>query len=1362
MTPQATTGITRPFSLRRYTMTAVSFVVTLLASLSLASQASALSALNQTAEFGSDGTAGSTFDRLHFLDVNQENELLYVLEDQGDSAFGFSLIHGYDVSSPGVFDPISGNFPLEGPPSFEAAISVDNTNLPSAGNIYYSSNYSSVQSSKGIAFGFDSSGNAFGGNFPVQLPPGSGGGFRGVTVGPAGSLWLAVLPNNNFPISSIRKYSSSGVFQETISTAAQGEVGNAMAFDSNGDLYAVSFPQRFDQGSSLWKYTAASGYSSSSEVIPASSEVWDVAVDANRYVYVVKPHNVTILDPSGKPVYTFASDPSAEYRAIAIDETSGDVFLTDQSSERVRVFSPSGPLALLTVDAASEIRATHATLSGSVNPEGTTITECSFEYGTTDSYGNTAPCEGAIPADTSPHAVSATLSGLLSQGVTYHYRLVIKNAGGPVVSDDNTFVSGEIATTAAPSALTDSSVTLNGVAKPDGSTLSDCQFEYGTTPLYGASKPCTPAAGSIPADENEHPVSATLSGLVAQGTYHYRLVITNANGSFAGKDEAFAVLGPPLVTEEEAAPVGESTATLLAQVDPRSSATGYHFEWGTDSSYGNRVPAEGEISAGSGSSAVAASTDLSGLSGGTTYHFRVVATNASGTTNGPDQIFSTFRPNSSCPNAVIRAAQVSTAFPEGTIHLPDCMALEKISPQRKFNQRSGEPRFSPSGDRVQFFGEGALVGTPSLNFVGNSYMSTRGPSGWTPQYIMPPAEYSAGYVTGGEPCAYTPDFSHWTTWFSTDLQSQLGITTPFRATLGGDFSPIGPSVQPLSGGIQGNSGTIGAIKQGACEGSSADATRLFFNIWDAAYLPDDPQPVTNGDSRSGAGNVYEAYLDDEGTPSLRLLQRDRDGNVVGGRCGARVGGGENNLPRYRGSVSTDASRVYFTTRPSQPEGPVCDDSANKRRIMAWQDTPTGPTIAPLFSSECTRVSPPCSSADGDDEYQGASQEGTKVYFSTTRQLTNSDLDTTTDLYLYDASQPEGQRLTQVSAGDATNPTPDKDSGYLGLADFSGDGSRAYFVAKGVMTTAVNRAGQQAQLNKPNLYLYERDAAHPSATTSYIATLSTGDTPTWAEAPGAQNEAKAVPRLGADVEDLSVGGDGRILVFATRAALATDDEDGGELDIYRYDSLTGLLQWVSRAIAGGAGNAASPVTLRSGGEEAAGAQGVSINRMVSEDGRTIVFASDQSLDPNDDDGKSSTYIWRDGSVTGIPTTITPSSFPGSVSMSGDEVGITSAAKLLPEDGDAVNDAYILRAGGGFPIIVPPAPCEGEACQGTPSPRPAELGATSEAPTAGNAKESPPRPCKKGSVRRHGKCVKPRAKKKHHKRAKRAGHKQGGQK
>ena len=67
-------------------------------------------------------------------------------------------------------------------------------------------------------------------------------------------------------------------------------------------------------------------------------------------------------------------------------------------------------------------------------------------------------------------------------------------------------------------------------------------------------------------------------------------------------------------------------------------ATTYRFEYGTSSSYGLQTA---EVDAGSGTGAVDASATLTGLTSDTTYHYRVVATNAAGVTRGSDRTLKT-------------------------------------------------------------------------------------------------------------------------------------------------------------------------------------------------------------------------------------------------------------------------------------------------------------------------------------------------------------------------------------------------------------------------------------------------------------------------------------------------------------------------------------------------------------------------------------------------------------------------------------------------------------------------------------------------------------------------------------------------
>src|SRR5262249_19650224 len=93
-------------------------------------------------------------------------------------------------------------------------------------------------------------------------------------------------------------------------------------------------------------------------------------------------------------------------------------------------------------------------------------------------------------------------------------------------------------------------------------------------------------------------------------------------------------------------------------------------------------------------------------------------------------------PPDGCPNAAIRDKQ-----PFGAIALPECMALEMVSPPLKENQPAKEPSVSANGDRVRFRSIAALGNTPSvLDYGGDHYLASPGAAaGATPPPPPPPA-----------------------------------------------------------------------------------------------------------------------------------------------------------------------------------------------------------------------------------------------------------------------------------------------------------------------------------------------------------------------------------------------------------------------------------------------------------------------------------------------------------------------------------------------------------------------------------------------------------------------------------------------
>ena len=337
----------------------------------------------------------------------------------------------------------------------------------------------------------------------------------------------------------------------------------------------------------------------------------------------------------------------------------------------VTVSTPGGESAISTADqfsyvpaptvvtkAASSVAQTAATLNATVNPNGSEVSDCHFEYGTSKTYGKSVPCSSLPGSGSSPVAVSAAAVGL-SANTTYHFRVVAENTGGPSSGADQTFTTlpePPMVVTEAASSITQTAATVNATVNPNGGSVSDCHFEYGTSKSYGKSMPCLslPGSGTGPVG-----VSASVGSLTPNTVYHFRIVATNPGGKSEGADQTFKTLPePPTVVTEAASSIAKTAATLNATVNPNGGEVGVgecKLEYGITKSYGKSVPCSSLP--GSGTSPVGVSASVTGLSANTTYHFRIVATNPGGTSEGADQTFKTLP---DAPMVVTKAASSLT------------------------------------------------------------------------------------------------------------------------------------------------------------------------------------------------------------------------------------------------------------------------------------------------------------------------------------------------------------------------------------------------------------------------------------------------------------------------------------------------------------------------------------------------------------------------------------------------------------------------------------------------------------------------------------------------------------------------------
>ena len=121
--------------------------------------------------------------------------------------------------------------------------------------------------------------------------------------------------------------------------------------------------------------------------------------------------------------------------------------------------------------------------------------------------------------------------------------------------------------------------------------------------------------------------------------------LQEANGARRASWTAFVgqsggALWRPNVKTSEASGIQETQATLNGSVNPNGAATTYYFEYGINSAYGGMAPIPAS-SVGAGKVRVPVSFGVTQLMPGTLYHYRIVASNALGTSHGPDRTFKT-------------------------------------------------------------------------------------------------------------------------------------------------------------------------------------------------------------------------------------------------------------------------------------------------------------------------------------------------------------------------------------------------------------------------------------------------------------------------------------------------------------------------------------------------------------------------------------------------------------------------------------------------------------------------------------------------------------------------------------------------
>jgi hypothetical protein len=363
-----------------------------------------------------------------------------------------------------------------------------------------------------------------------------------------------------------------------------------------------------------------------------------------------------------------AQEVSAEVTGLTLEETEKFRVVTTNSNGTsngaIHEFKPHAVIEIAT-NAATAVAPRSATLNGSFrgNAEDT---EYFFKWGTSLAYEHTTPIEDA-GSPTGPTGVSEGISGLELE-TTYHYKVVATNSEGTSEGEDMTFttlpaVSNLITKPA--SSIDQDSITLN--AEFLGQNLdTHYYFEYGSTSEYGSSTAEAPGddAGSTSGPTQ---VSSEITEFNGYLTYHYRVVAENSFGISYGQDETFVAPEPPKpeITNTHIVSVTPTSAKVATDINPNHWETIYLFEWGETDNYGEQTSFS-EPFGGLDNAPILQSGELTGLKPGSLYHFRAVAVNFRGTTEGEDVIFTTPAPPRIDGSNVVEVTK-TTAHLEGLV-----------------------------------------------------------------------------------------------------------------------------------------------------------------------------------------------------------------------------------------------------------------------------------------------------------------------------------------------------------------------------------------------------------------------------------------------------------------------------------------------------------------------------------------------------------------------------------------------------------------------------------------------------------------------------------------------------------------------
>jgi hypothetical protein len=1209
--------------------------------------------------FGPDGLAGpEVFQEVKSIAVDQASGEIYVLDNGGSGT-----VYKFDASGEPVDFSSTGTNAITGvgrtalQPQGQIAVAPPRSAGGTAGDIYVAH--------KG-EIGLQ--------EYPVTVYASSGeelgtvgeGEDIGVAVDPAGHLFInASLLTSTEPLT---EYVPSGNPPRDSDASGSGGVTSPellnLALDGAGHIYMTG-------ESGLYKLEGIKD--PSPKVVDPNRAPTFALNPGNGEVYADEGELIRTYDRDGNELGTFGAGQLTRSGGVAVNASTDEVYAGDTGAtgvgtHRVKIFGTPVIVPTVRLAEATTTSPFEASLSGTVDPESLAVTSCVFEYGTTTTYGNTAPCEALPPTNSDPDPVAAHLEDLKANGVTYHVRLVAANANGSEATKDQTFQTGATVVTEPAAPIGESIATLHGRVFPNNLQYTECKFEYGMSgnPGFEDEVPCTPEAAGIPPGASPQEVEAELSGLsVNNASYRFRLVATDGEGTIVGRTLTFTTSGEPQISEVRAADADQTSATLEALVDPRGFGTAYRIEWGTTPNYGNTATS-GSI--GADEAAQRLRPRLTGLSPATTYHYRVVATSTAGTTVTPDRELETL----------------------GACGLPERRCYELVSPRdpgqvgRPGEEQSNEIRFqgtSASGT-LAYSVAGGLPGTTKGAQV--LYVGTRGATGWASSQFSPPIVAQGGLLGSSSGSSLTlgmsPDLSCAIVASNQPLTDDAvaksvvedGGVNLYRRNPDGSYTLITDLPPENPGGVD---ETGFATEEYELVGFSPDCQRIYFES--TFHYP----RVGGVDQNSEVGvKGWRLYEWNDG--SLRPVGLVPDGSAETAAPAVAADPKREITGNYANDVSADGSRIFFSA-----ERRASDNTEEIGRIGLF--VREDGTVTRDVSKSETAV------PDLGATFEYATEDGSRVFFTANAGLTAETSSEGTDLYEYDLGTDE---LTDLSPepGPHGAEVGDVPHGALrgGLVGASRDGSVVYFVAQGQLDPGHGGTFEENQADGTiSLYRVEDGSIR------YVATVSRKD---------------LKPFFGLVTRSFKptsrVSADGRYLLFQSLNAV-TGYESGGAPEAFLYDSEA----------------TAEPMVCLSCRTDGRPSLGLLPNpplatqkspfrlnaRLVFRSGRPLVFfESWDRLASGATEGNPNLYEWAHGQVFNIvsepPGLNVPPEHTGEENFSGGHLTLNFAdasedgtdlyfavpAALNWEDKEGRPGVWDARIGGGFA-----EPQQGTACEPT---------------------------------------------------------------